>query len=212
VERRGEERVCGAVLDDPPGVEHGAGVGHRAAGGEVVRDEEEGEAELRLQLVEQREDLGLDRDVERRDRLVADEEARAEHEGARDPDPLALPAGEFVGVFFEIVGAEADPPEERAGAVARGAAGLPGDEERLGHEVEGAEARVERGVGVLVHHLRRPAPRLEIRPRRRGRRAAEVAAGTSRRGGEGRLAGARLADEGRVRPGEGATPRPAASG
>ena len=43
---------------------------------EVVGDEQVGEAELLLQVFEQVDDLRLDRDVERRDRLVADDQLR----------------------------------------------------------------------------------------------------------------------------------------
>ena len=47
---------------------------------------------------QQVQDLRLDRDVERRDRLVADDQARLDGERARDADALALPAGELVRV------------------------------------------------------------------------------------------------------------------
>jgi hypothetical protein len=44
---------------------------------EVVGDEDVGEPELALQVLEEVEDLRLDGDVERGDRLVADDELRA---------------------------------------------------------------------------------------------------------------------------------------
>jgi hypothetical protein len=47
--------------------------------------------ELLLKVLQQVEDLGLDRDVERRDGLVADDEARAKRERSGDADPLPLP-------------------------------------------------------------------------------------------------------------------------
>ena len=43
-------------------------------GAEIVRDEQQRQAEAALQVGEQVEDLRLHRDVERRDRLVADDE------------------------------------------------------------------------------------------------------------------------------------------
>ena len=70
------------VLDDP----------------QVVRDEEVGQAELLLQVLQQVDDLRLDRDVERGHRLVGDDEARLHRQGARDADPLALAAAELVRV------------------------------------------------------------------------------------------------------------------
>ena len=61
-------------------------------------DEEVGELQLLPQLLEQVDDLGLDRDVERRDRLVADDEVRRRGERPGDADALALAAGELVRV------------------------------------------------------------------------------------------------------------------
>jgi hypothetical protein len=60
--------------------------------GEVVGDEQKAQIEPRLQALEQVDDLALDRDVERGDRLVADDEGRLERERARDADTLALSA------------------------------------------------------------------------------------------------------------------------
>ena len=64
---------------------------------DVMRDEEVGEAQRRLEIAQQIQHLGLDGDVERRDRLVGDDEARVERQGAGDAEALALPAGELVG-------------------------------------------------------------------------------------------------------------------
>jgi hypothetical protein len=49
-----------------------------------VRDHEVGDAEARLQVAQQVDDLRLDRDVERRDRFVEDDELGLERERARD--------------------------------------------------------------------------------------------------------------------------------
>ena len=62
---------------------------------QIVGDEDVGEAELLLQVGEQVEDLGLDRDVQGRDRLVADDQLRLERQGPGHADPLPLPAGEL---------------------------------------------------------------------------------------------------------------------
>ena len=51
---------------------------------------------LSLEVLEQVEHLGLDADVERRHRLVADDQRRVEHERAGDRDALALAAAELV--------------------------------------------------------------------------------------------------------------------
>ena len=61
--------------------------------GDVVGNEEIGEAELALQIAEQVDDLRLHRDVERRNRLVADDEPGIERQCAGDADALALNPG-----------------------------------------------------------------------------------------------------------------------
>ena len=49
-------------------------------------------------LAHQVEDLRLDRDVERRDGLVGDDQLRIERERAGEADALALPARELVRI------------------------------------------------------------------------------------------------------------------
>ena len=73
-----------------------------------MRDEHVGEVELVLQVLEQVDDLGLDRHVERRDRLVGDDQLRAQRERPGDADALALAAGELVRVAVVVLGVEAD--------------------------------------------------------------------------------------------------------
>ena len=85
-------------LDDRAQVHHGDAVGDVADDGEVVRDEQVGERELLLQLLEQVDDLRLDRDVERRDRLVRHDEVGVQGQRPGQADALALAAGELVRV------------------------------------------------------------------------------------------------------------------
>ena len=75
---------------------------------EVVRDEEVRDAELVSELAEEVEDLRLDRDVQRRHRLVADKKLRSNGEGPRDRDPLALSTGKGSGLPFRVVGWKAN--------------------------------------------------------------------------------------------------------
>ncbi len=65
---------------------------------EVVRDEDEADAELILERHQQLQDLILDRDVERRRRLVAEEELRLGRERDRDHHALPEPARQLVRV------------------------------------------------------------------------------------------------------------------
>ena len=63
---------------------------------QVVGDEQDRHARFALQLVEQRQDLRLDRHVERGGRLVGDQQLRPAGERHRDHRALALPARQLV--------------------------------------------------------------------------------------------------------------------
>ena len=107
---------------------------------EVVGDEQVGQPEAVLEVAEQIEDLRPDRDVERGDRLIEDQERRVEGEGPGDPDPLALAARELVGegwlVHDGIRGGEI---RERA-SLLLARVGLPADAaDRYPHEFSGGQ-------------------------------------------------------------------------
>ena len=70
-------RACRPISTILPEVHHRDAVGDVLHHREVVRDEEVGEAQAPLQVLQQVDDLRLDRDVERRHRLVADDELAA---------------------------------------------------------------------------------------------------------------------------------------
>ena len=80
-------------------------------------DEDVGQPELVLQVVEQVDDLGLDRDVERGDRLVEQHQPRVDRERARDADALALAAGELVREAVDVLGVQPDALEQLARAL-----------------------------------------------------------------------------------------------
>ncbi|MFN5407996.1 ATP-binding cassette domain-containing protein, partial [Bradyrhizobium sp.] len=63
-----------AALDDAAEIHHQHAVGEIADDGQIVRDEQQRQIETLLQLGEQVEDLRLHREIERRHRLVADDE------------------------------------------------------------------------------------------------------------------------------------------
>jgi hypothetical protein len=64
-----------------------------------VADEDVGEVARFLQALEQVEHLGLDRDVQRADRLIADDQLGLERQCAGNADALTLPTTEFVRVY-----------------------------------------------------------------------------------------------------------------
>ncbi len=105
---RREQLLGGRHLHDPADVHHRDAVADVLDHRQVVRDEEVGEPQLVLQLEQQVEDLRLHRDVERRHRLVGDDQPRIERQRAGDADALPLAAGERVRVAAHVLGPQAD--------------------------------------------------------------------------------------------------------
>src|SRR5439155_6330732 len=95
VQRGVVERLAVGDLDDLAEVHDGHAVGDVAHDRKVVGDEQVRETKLRLEIFQQVDDLRLDRDVEGRDRLVADDERGLDGERARDAHALTLSAGEL---------------------------------------------------------------------------------------------------------------------
>ena len=148
-------------LDDAPRVEDRDAVGDRREHAEVVRDQHDRELVLAAEPVEQAQDPRLHGDVERRRRLVGDQQPRPAGESDRDRDPLPHPARELVR----------EPPQRglRVGdahvvqqldrALVRRAAVEPQVEAHvLGELLADREHRVQRRVRVLEDH-RDVAPR-----------------------------------------------------
>src|SRR5947209_8202032 len=65
---------------------------------QIVRDKKIGQTQLLAQIEHQIDDLRLNRNVERRDRLVANDEFRFQHQGACNGDALALTSREFMWI------------------------------------------------------------------------------------------------------------------
>jgi hypothetical protein len=122
--------------------------------GQVVRDHHVGQAQLVLQVLEQVDDLGLDRHVERGHRLVGDDQLGPQRQRAGDPDALPLAAGEFVRVAVVVLGVEPDQLEQLLYAAPDPAGHLdPLQPVRGSHDGADRVPGVERGVGVLEDHL-----------------------------------------------------------
>ena len=65
-----------------------------------------------LQVEQEVEDLGAQADVERRGRLVGDDDARVGRDGPGDADALALAAGEGVRIALHRRGRQPDEVEQ----------------------------------------------------------------------------------------------------
>ncbi len=84
-----EEFLDAGDFDDPAGVHDGDDVGVLGDDAEVVGDQEDRHAALALKFSQEFEDLGLDGDVQRRGRLIGDQEPGLAGEGHGDHDALA---------------------------------------------------------------------------------------------------------------------------
>ncbi len=153
------ERLPVRDLDDLAQIHHGHPVGDVAHHREVVGHEQVGQPELGLELLQQVDDLGLDRDVQRRDRLVADDQARLHGQRPGDADALALAARQLVRVPAGHGGQQARVAEQLVDP--RGAGGPVRhdavDGERLRDDLAHRHPRVERAVRVLEDDLHAPA-------------------------------------------------------
>ena len=154
--RLGEERALVGTLDDPAEVHHGDPGRDVAHDREIVGDEEVRETEALLQVREQVDHLRLDRDVERRHRLVADDEPRLDRESPGDADPLALTAGELVRIAPRVSRRESDLLQHLRHPRLPVPFGKAVQRERLGERLSDRHSRIERGERILENDLQRP--------------------------------------------------------
>ena len=144
MQRHLEQGALVGHLDDAAKIHHRDAMADVLDHGEVVGDEKVGELELLLQVDQQVDDLGLDRDVERRHRLVADDQGGTQGQRAGDSDALALAAGEFVRVGEHGGGPEAHALEQVGDALAAfGRRADIMDDQRLAHDLARRHARVQ---------------------------------------------------------------------
>ena len=142
-------------LDEPPQIHHPDAPAAVLDDAEVVGDEEVGEVEPFLQVVEQVDDLRPDRHVQRGDRLVADDQLRVQGQRPGDAHALLLAAGQLVGIAREVGPGQPDHVAQLRGPRApllRPVQAV--DQIRLQQDVEDPAAGIQTGRGVLEDHLR----------------------------------------------------------
>ena len=120
------------ALHDLAALHHDRVVGELPHDGQVMADQQVGDAGLVADVGQQVQHLGLDRHVERGHRLVQDQDARLGGERPGDGDPLPLPAGQrprqrpgLPLVQPDQFGQLGDPVLAAAGRRSRGAAAAP---------------------------------------------------------------------------------------
>ena len=90
-------------LDDLAEIHDRHAITHVLDDRQVVSDEEVREAEVPLEIPEKIDHLGLDGYIERRDRLIADDEIRLHGQRAGDTDALPLAATELVRITAGVL-------------------------------------------------------------------------------------------------------------
>ena len=143
------------MLDDFTPEHHGNVVGDVGHHAEVVRDENDGHAEVVAEFLQQPEDLRLHGDVERGGGLVGDENFRVGDERHGNHHALAHAAGEFVRIRMHAFGGVTHTHflEHRDGAAKRlVTVGLPVNQQRLDELLGNAQVRIERSHWVLENH------------------------------------------------------------
>jgi hypothetical protein len=101
---RAKQRPARPELHAAAGIHHQHMIGDAGQQAEVMRDHDDGGVELAPHLVEQLDDLRLHRDVQRRRRLIGDDQRRLEDQRHRDHDALAHAAGKLVRILVEALG------------------------------------------------------------------------------------------------------------
>src|SRR5215475_6540476 len=115
------ELVAARDLNDAAKIHDGNALAHVPHHGQVVGDEQVGEREPLLELHEQVYHLGLDRDIECRDGLIADDETRVQRQRASDADALTLEAC----IPSALSGADRSPSRHQQTGVAGASSELP---------------------------------------------------------------------------------------
>src|SRR5262245_63148047 len=137
-----------------PEVHHGDAIGDVLHHREVVRDEEVRETALALEILEQIDHLRLYGPVERRNGLVAHDEAWLHGQRARDAHALALASRELVRIPVRVLRPQAHLVQQLIDALVRlGSAGDAVDGETFSYDRANGHARIERREWVLENDL-----------------------------------------------------------
>ena len=142
-------------LHDVALVDDGDAVGDVAHDGEVMGDEEIGDAALFLHMAQKVQNLGADGHIQCRDGLVSDDEFRLHDESPGDADALALAARELVGEAGRKLGQQAHIQQRLTDFFVPLGGGevWPDIHQALAYDVAHLGALVQGGLGVLEYHL-----------------------------------------------------------
>ena len=131
-------------LDDAAKIHYGDLIADMTDDRQIVGDEDVGEAELPLQFLQEIDDLRLDREVERGDRLITDDQFGIDRQRSANGDTLRLSTRKLVWKPFGKMRSDADEVEQLADASPSACSAMKTvDIESLGDEVPDRHARIE---------------------------------------------------------------------
>jgi hypothetical protein len=143
--------------------------------------EQIGQPVISLQILQQVENLRLDRNVERRNRLVAYDEVGLHRQRTGNTDSLALAARELVGIATSMLLSKSDLLEQVGDAYSgRRPLGQPMDTESLPDDCTDRQPGVERRIRVLKNDLHATSKAAEL-DRTKGQHIRAVELNLSRR-------------------------------
>jgi len=135
----------GPYFDDSPKVHDRDSFADEADDVEIVRNEEIGNPKFVAKIQQQVHNLCLDRDIERAQRLITNDEVRFESECSGNAYPLTLPPAEFVRVARHAIRAKSYLVEQLSNerfAFGNGLADIV-DNERFGNDLFDGHSGVE---------------------------------------------------------------------
>ena len=169
-----EQDGCRGLFDDTAQIHHCDTRADLAHDTQVMADEHHPKPATALQINQQVHHLRLNRHIQRRDRLVTDQQIRIGDQRACDHDPLALPARQFVRIALTVIGGQAHGCQRVLSCLMV----IPVtavDRQRFDDLVQHRQTPVQRAKRVLKHHLH---PAAQTSPNRgaigRHRPAVEV--------------------------------------
>ena len=120
---------------------------------EVMRDEQVGEIELFLKVLQKIQDLRLHRHIQGGDCFIGDDEPGVEGEGARNANALPFAPAEGMRIAPDVFRPQADPSQQRGHPVFKfGTAGDAIHLQRLAYDLQNRQARIQGGERVLKYH------------------------------------------------------------
>ncbi|CFM93886.1 Uncharacterised protein [Bordetella pertussis] len=180
----GEDAFGRPLLHLVATIHHQHAVGHFGDHAHVVGDEHDAHAHFLLQLADQLQDLRLDRDIQRRGRLVGDQQRGLAGQRHGDHHALAHAAGKLVRMTVHdrprLGNAHLLEHAQRLGARGRGVLALV-QPDGFGNLLAGGEHRVQRGHRLLENHGHVGAAYAAHGPLRRRAQVDDVAVAAAQR-------------------------------